>query len=981
MSKFLSVSGDRVAYTRLVIARVFLMGCFLNFFSFDASAQAELIKDIDQREEVLSNEYNRITSGTSRVFFVSGVSLWKTDGTPETTTKLKTFNGIDKIVMAGNTAYFSANDGSGMELWKSNGTPSGTIRVKDIYPGTSGSNPQSITNVGALIYFTAENGKNGRELWKSNGTAAGTVMVKDILRVTGSSSPSGLTNINGILYFAANNGSEGIELWKSDGTTEGTVMVKDIRPGSKISSAPQFLTRSNGTLFFSAIDEQGRELWKSDGTPAGTVRVKDIRLGGNSDIENLIDVNGTLFFTATDGVHGDELWKSDGTETGTLLVKDMNPGSAGSNSEINFTRPGDMNNFRNINGMLFFIASTGVEDYIYRSDGTSAGTIRIMNAVGTGLNLPQPYFTYLDGHVYFFNVDGVDDDHPQRGPMYLWKMPVNGTTPVRVREFHTPYSYSDEFYYENYDHAMVQCNGALYIVGRLESHLGFKLIRSDGTAAGTKIVTDTSVSTLGSNPRDFVAVNGVVFFRTFPDPYNYAWPSEGDYYSEDLYRTDGTAAGTIRMPGGFHEWNEMEPVGNSLYYTVENGGWELNKTDGTNITSVTMGSTGEDRPTILTAVGNTLYYTNAYAQLWKTDGTIQGTVMMKDFFSIKSITDVEGKAFILAETSAGGLELWRTNASGAVVRIKTIRTNAATQSTYNPTATRGHIMYFVANDGIHGNEIWETDGTSSGTFMLRDLNPHDPNAAYSNNEGDIRSMVFTNGSLIINAMDQELLWAIHTYSPSSKLWKTTRVGDEAASPLIAVNNKAFFVSHTQLMATDGSGTLVQLTDIGAHEQVAYAVIGNHLYVSSAPYNHGLWRTNGTECGTIKIQTGVGSAFQLAAIGNHLIMGGSEPYIYRNIESLDTPCDAIVFSASQETELIMTPYPNPFTNNFTLRVHGAENEEAEVAVFSDSGMPIEKLGAVKANVDHPNIGGTWPNGIYYVKVSKGGKLTTHTVVKR
>jgi len=37
------------------------------------------------------------------------------------------------------------------------------------------------------------------------------------------------------------------------------------------------------------------------------------------------DVDGTLYFLATDGSTGYELWKSDGTETGTVLVKDSIP--------------------------------------------------------------------------------------------------------------------------------------------------------------------------------------------------------------------------------------------------------------------------------------------------------------------------------------------------------------------------------------------------------------------------------------------------------------------------------------------------------------------------------------------------------------------------------------------------------------------------------------------------------------------------------
>ena len=77
------------------------------------------------------------------------------------------------------------------------------------------------------------------------------------------------------------------------------------------------LTNVNGTLYFTANDGvHGWELWKSDGTEAGTVMVKDIRPGSDEyGVYDLTAVNGTLFFEANDGVHGWELWKSDGTES------------------------------------------------------------------------------------------------------------------------------------------------------------------------------------------------------------------------------------------------------------------------------------------------------------------------------------------------------------------------------------------------------------------------------------------------------------------------------------------------------------------------------------------------------------------------------------------------------------------------------------------------------------------------------------------
>ena len=63
----------------------------------------------------------------------------------------------------------------------------------------------------------------------------------------------------------------------------------------------------------------GRELWKSDGTNAGTVLVKDISPDtyGYGYPDQLVNVNGTLFFTAADGANGRELWKTDGTAAGT----------------------------------------------------------------------------------------------------------------------------------------------------------------------------------------------------------------------------------------------------------------------------------------------------------------------------------------------------------------------------------------------------------------------------------------------------------------------------------------------------------------------------------------------------------------------------------------------------------------------------------------------------------------------------------------
>lgn len=187
--------------------------------------------------------------------------------------------------------------------------------------------------------------------------------------------------MNGILYFSANDGSAGHELWKSDGTADGTVMVKGIRPDrlpsdgqTLIGWGPRFLTNVNGTLFFTASDgTNGRELWTSDGAESDTRMVKDINSSGNATdvsltlpVRYLTAVNGTVFFAANDGSTGYELWRSDGTETGTVPVKDIRPGAVGS-SPANLT---------NVDDRLFFSANDGIHgNELWQSDGTETGTM------------------------------------------------------------------------------------------------------------------------------------------------------------------------------------------------------------------------------------------------------------------------------------------------------------------------------------------------------------------------------------------------------------------------------------------------------------------------------------------------------------------------------------------------------------------------------------------------------------------------------
>src|SRR5215218_1923401 len=54
--------------------------------------------------------------------------------------------------------------------------------------------------------------------------------------------------------------------------------------------------------------------------------------------------------------------------------------------------------------------------------------------------------------------------------------------------------------------------------------------------------------------------------------------------------------------------------------------------------------------------------------------------------------------------------------------FKSVAPDAPTQFG-NEIATFNGFVYFVANDDVHGNELWRTDGTNEGTALVSDIYP------------------------------------------------------------------------------------------------------------------------------------------------------------------------------------------------------------------------------------------------------------------
>jgi ELWxxDGT repeat protein len=685
--------------------------------------------------------------------------LWRTDGTEAGTFKLAD-SAVRLVPAMGRLFYTGTGPGGVTGLYSTDGTAAGTTLVRagavDAFAGTNnellyvaggtlyrydGSQStvlRSNTPLESLFdtpdYVLIAQQRALKILDKQTGELAGTVVTD----------PSGFTALSdGRVVFVGTDGQGTGRAYVTDGTVLGTKPVN--APGGIFRDVGRYVEAEDGSVYFSALvpGVPAKELFRLPPGSFGAALVKDIAPGLNNSSAPgaLATFGGRLYFAAGELAHGYEIWSTDGTEAGTRLELDLHPGPA----DTTFGGP-----FVALDNRLLFIADTpryGRE--LYQLDpgagpgGTSAyHLVGDANRAGAGMSYGGtggPLSAAAGGRLVF----PADDVLSGLG-LELWS--TDGTAGgTRLVKDLTPGSAGSGLgWFTSFGPlAYFTRGGALWATDGTEAGTqpqGSVSAVTSITPAGGKLFVGTAgkglwvVDAPGSQPRQVFrgtagpAVSEAQAPRAVGDALYFV--ARDGSSNIQVWRSNGTDAGTgpVTSFGGTFTAADAVAARGQYFFLRDGGLWA---TDGTAGGTRRVGSFFASE---LEAAGDLVYASNGDA-LFRTDGTEQGTTLLKQFLpgSVQSLAGVGDRVFFAAadhfdDPVQRGRELWTSDGTAAgTVLVKDVRpgtvegsTQVASSDPRDLTAVGG-TLFFSADDGVDGRELWQSDGTPAGTILVRDI--------------------------------------------------------------------------------------------------------------------------------------------------------------------------------------------------------------------------------------------------------------------
>ena len=366
------------------------------------------------------------------------------------------------------------------------------------------------------------------------------------------------------------------------------------------------------------------------------------------------------------------------------------------------------------------------------------------------------------------------------------------------------------------------------------------------------LVEDIYPGKTGSEPNYLVDFKGRLLFA-----------ANHPKFGEELWRSNGTRSGT------------------GLVKDIDPGPLVVNVAQNT--------ETGSSVPDKVLRTKKGIYFaatTVKYGEeLWKSDGTKSGTKIVKDIVPGPGSSGAEGFVSIAPRTTffrawdkKHGEELWKTDGTEkGTTLIKDINPDLPPGARCDqgecgipkgwshpdtPTAM-GNTLFFAADDGKHGVELWKSDGTEKGTTLVKDINTVKGNSN-PNDKGDALTRSAEVEKLYV--VGKTLYFRASDGKRGVELWKSD--GTERGTKLVKDINPA---------APDPINTACKRRKscAGSSWVDAMTLVGNRLYFTAKDGKHGLelWKSDGTKRGT-KIVKNINpsSASEASDIGELVAMG-------------------------------------------------------------------------------------------------------------
>lgn len=483
---------------------------------------------------------------------------------------------------------------------------------------------------------------------------------------------------------------------------------------------------------------------------------------------------------------------------------------------------------------------------------------------------------------------------------------------------------------------------------------GLELCVSDGTAEGTRVLTQSSMMFVLEG---FSTVVGNKLFFVMD-----AGPKGTDH---ELWVTDGTVAGTRLVkdivPGA--EGSAIEKltrVGNSVYFLASPGsGRELWISDGS--------ATGTRRVTPqgefflfgeeLVALGSALVFSAAVSGdpagrvLWITDGN-GGTRKLADInpsgsSDPRSLTVVGNQLFFTADDGQRGTELWISDGTPTGTRLVKEITPGRAGTWISFTTAVGNRLFFVADDGQRGHELWVSDGTSAGTRLVRDLQP------------GVGTILKAPKDLI--GVGDTLYFTFDDPSTGRELWRSD--GTEAGTQLVADINPGRFDAKISGLAVAGNRLYFAAEDSLFERELWALDLSSGLNEPTTPSLAVLADAADKAEGNAGLTTFTfrvnrsGNTSSVSSAGWSLAGSGSNPAVALDFGTSTLPSGRVTFAAGETSKTITVNVAGDQTieadERFTLTLTTPTN--ARLAVASASGTirnddrPVVNLALSPASV--------------------------------